>query len=71
MLKKKRLEIIRKHYPNALTTIDSINKMIIPNIFEMMREDLGYLDKLRPTGIKTQKPPFKMAFVIYIRKIII
>lgn len=28
MLKKKRLEIVRKHYPNALTTIDSINKVI-------------------------------------------
>lgn len=28
MLKKKRLKIIREHYPNALTTIDSINKII-------------------------------------------
>lgn len=28
MLKKKRLEIVRKYYPNALTTIDSINKVI-------------------------------------------
>lgn len=28
MLKKEKLEIIRKWYPNALTTIDSVNKII-------------------------------------------
>ncbi|MDI9340977.1 MAG: hypothetical protein QM534_10455 [Sediminibacterium sp.] len=28
MLKKKKLEIIRKWYPNAITTLDSVNKVI-------------------------------------------
>ena len=28
MLKKKRLEIIRKYYPNAVTLIDSVNRAI-------------------------------------------
>jgi len=28
MLKKEKLEIIRKWYPNAITTIDSVNMLI-------------------------------------------
>ncbi len=28
MLKKERLEIIRKYYPNAITLIDSVNRAI-------------------------------------------
>lgn len=71
MLKKQKLEIIRKWYPNALTTIDSVNMLIdfVENELELEPNQVMIADSIcsddvnsiqYPARIKEFLGPFKM-----------
>lgn len=61
MLKKKRLEIIRKHYPNALTTIDSINKIIdyIEEELDLEPSQVMLADSVCSDDVNSIQHPFR------------
>ena len=59
MLKKERLKIIRKWYPNAITTIDSINKIIdyIENELDTEPSDVMYADSICSDDVNSIQYP--------------
>lgn len=71
MLKKKRLEVIRKYYPNAITLVDSVNRAIdyYEDILELDTSKIMFADSIcsddvnsiqYPTRAQDFLGPFKM-----------
>ena len=59
MLKKDKLEIIRKWYPNANTTIDSVNRLIdfIEERLEMAPSDIMFADSICSDDVNSIQYP--------------
>ena len=71
MLKKERLEIIRKYYPNAITLIDSVNRAIdyYEEVLQLEPSKIMFADSIcsddvnsiqYPTRAQEFLGPFKM-----------
>jgi hypothetical protein len=61
MLKKDKLSIIRKWYPNAITTIDSVNKIIdyIENKLELEPQQVMFGDSICSDGVNSIQYPVR------------
>lgn len=61
MLKKEKLEIIRKYYPNALTTIDTVNKIIdfVENELELETEQIMMADSICSDDVNSIQYPVR------------
>ncbi len=59
MLKKEKLKIIRKWYPNAITTIDAVNKIIdyIENELDTEPSDVMYADSICSDDVNSIQYP--------------
>lgn len=59
MLKKEKLNIIRKWYPNAITTIDAVNKIIdyIENDLDTEPSDVMYADSICSDDVNSIQYP--------------
>src|SRR6478736_2179556 len=61
MLKKDKLKVIRKWYPNAITTIDSVNKIIdyIENELELEPQQVMFADSICSDGVNSIQYPVR------------
>ena len=61
MLKKERLKIIRKWYPGAITTIDSVNKIIdyIEEVLELEPQQVMFADSICSDDVNSIQYPVR------------